>query len=78
MIWKIKPLDGKYYGTKIENERTGELIEIWLPLGIGGYRASNREIEEGWCPDHGFDHTETQRTYDAAYIICNALNEKLK
>lgn len=82
--WTIEPLKGKYYGTKIVNNETDEVIEVWLGF-IGNYTASEREKEQGWGqPDEDgfvdiyYDHVELQRSYDAAIIICEALNERLK
>lgn len=75
MTWKLEPLKGKYYGTRVINDWTGELIIVWLDLE---YKVSDRELEKGWQEDQGFDHVESQRSYEAAMIICEALNEKLK
>ena len=75
MTWKLEPLKGKYYGTKVWNDETDELIEVWLSSVL---KASEREIEDGWEEEHGYDHVESQRSYEAAMIICEALNEKLK
>lgn len=77
MTWKLEPLKGKYYGTRVINDWTGELIIIWLDLEDYG-KVSIREIEDGWEEEHGYDHVESQRSYEAAMIICEALNEKLK
>ena len=73
MTWKIKPLKGKYYGTIVENTETGEEINIWLGF-VGDYRASEREIQEGWEAGDGYDHVELQRSYVAAVLICDVLN----
>ena len=75
--WQIEPLKGKYYGTKIRNIETDELIEVWLNMEYD-YKPSSREIADGWQPDWGYDHVELQRSYEAAKIICAALNESLK
>lgn len=77
MTWKIEPLTGKYYGTQISNEDTGETVKVWFGF-VGNYKPSEREISQGWHPDMGYDHVELQRSYDAAAIICKALNEGLK
>lgn len=69
--WYVKPLKGKYYGTRITN---GEhLIEVWT--GHTG-RVSEREIAEGWTDEYGFDHVESDRDYKIACIICDALNKE--
>jgi len=64
--WFIHPLKGKYYGTVVDIGR-GK-VTVWLPLGEH-YAASEREIAEGWEPDDGFDHVETQESYAAAKLI---------
>lgn len=74
MIWQIKPLIGKYYGTVVKNTETGEEINIWLNF-IGSYRVSDREIKNGWETGDGYDHVELQRSYEAAVLICDALNK---
>lgn len=77
MNWTIEPLKGKYYGTKIRNTKTDELIEVWLGFE-GDYKPSSRELSNGWQPDYGYDHVELERSFEAAKIICEALNSKLK
>jgi hypothetical protein len=74
-MWTIKPLQGKYYGTIVENKRTGDEIVVWLSMGINKCRASDREYEEGWHEDCGYDHVELQHSYEAALKIMKALNE---
>lgn len=71
-MWYIEPLDGKYYGTRIVNDETDEVIEVWLDFDSAS--ASVREIENGWEPDAGYDHVESARSYKAACVICDALN----
>lgn len=73
-MWYIEPLQGKYYGTRIVNTETDDLIEVWLTLK-GEYKPSSRELENGWTPDYGFDHAETQESYETALKIVEKLNE---
>ena len=77
MTWKLEPLQGKYYGTRIVNDWTDDDIVIWLAFQED-CKVSDRELERGWDAQHGYDHVESQRSYEAAMIICEALNEKLK
>ena len=69
--WYIKPLNGKYYGTEITDG--DNVIEVWT--GYTG-KVSEREIEEGWTDDYGFDHVESDRDYKIACVICDALNKE--
>ena len=71
--WKIEPLEGKYYGTQIVNEQ-GSVIKVWLGEFNEGYRASDRELANGWEPDWGYDHVELQEDYEIALEIVRALN----
>lgn len=76
MSWIIKPLDGKYYGTVVENTETGEELNVWMDF-VGDYTASSREKAKGWGKDGDkyYDHVELQRSYDIAEVICKALNQ---
>ena len=69
--WFIKPLCGKYYGTIVTDGK--RVVEVW-----NGYtgKVSQREIDEGWTPDYGFDHVESDQDYKMALVICDALNEE--
>jgi hypothetical protein len=69
--WCIEPLDGKYYGTKITKGRN--CIEVWT--GYTG-KVSQRELDDGWDEEYGFDHVESDRDYKLACIICEALNKE--
>ena len=73
-MWQIEPLKGKYYGTRVVNTETDDLIEVWLSLKMGS-QPSSREFENGWTPDYGFDHVETQESYETALKIVEKLNE---
>lgn len=67
--WVLEPLHGKYYGSVV---RIGQgAVRVWLPMSMT-YEASEREIANGWEPDHGFDHVETQESYATACLIAQA------
>jgi hypothetical protein len=74
MTWKIKPLSGKYYGTEIEGDN-GDSICIWTPFSTP---VSTRELEGGWDEEYGIDHCESQKDYEYALVICEALNKMEK
>lgn len=77
-MWMIKPLEGKYYGTKIVNWETDDIIEVWLPFKTYTHdEVSEREKELGWGEDGDFyfDHVESKYSYEAAQKIVKALNE---
>lgn len=73
-MWVLQPLEGKYYGTQLLNLTTGDIIEVWLSMK-GDYRASDREIENGWDKECGYDHVELQSSYETAKKILKALND---
>ena len=70
-MWSIKPLEGKYYGTKISNGK--DQITVWTSFSTP---VSSREIEEGWDEDYGYDHVESEKDYRMALVICSALNKE--
>ena len=77
-MWVLAPLKGKYYGTKIFNEETGDVIEVWLSFKTYTQdEVSEREKELGWGEDgeYYYDHVESQYSYEAALKIVKALNE---
>ncbi len=68
--WRVLPLAGKYYGTKVEiGDRAA--VNVWLPCG-DSLMASVREVAKGWEIEDGFDHVETQESYEAACLISAA------
>jgi hypothetical protein len=69
--WFIEPLDGKYYGTRVTNG--DNVIVVWTGY-IG--KVSQRELDEGWTEEYGFDHVESDKDYNIACVICEALNSK--
>ncbi len=68
--WRVIPLNGKYYGTEVGIGDRG-IVNVWLPLG-SNYTASVREVARGWDLSDGFDHTETQESYETACLIAAA------
>lgn len=80
---KILPLEGKYYGTRIEFRKPGSKaaddvheIKIWTPDHFATPFASEREIENGWTPEDGHDHVEDAQSFKIATIICDALTKE--
>jgi hypothetical protein len=77
---QILPLDGKYYGTKIQisvdNGSGSDEMVVWTPDHFAEPFASEREIANGWNPADGHDHVEDVQSYKIAQIICEALTEK--
>jgi hypothetical protein len=72
---ELIPLDGKYYDTAIKVEFT-DCNPVYISLGGGsGSGPSPREIENGWEPDHGMDHTETMATFVLADLIFETLDD---
>lgn len=78
MTWVLSPLEGKYYGTKVENTKTGETASFWF--GFRTYtedEVSQREKDEGWNPfEQGYDHVEDRYSLEAAVTFVNAMNAK--
>jgi len=75
---KILPLNGKYYGTKVEFTDAQDMeheITIWTPDHYAGIFASEREIAGGWEPGDGHDHVEDVQSYTIAKLICKTLTE---
>ena len=69
-VWRIRPLRGKYYGTEIE---VGDgLITVWTPNHYASPFASEREIAQGWEPEHGHDHVEDVQSYANAQLVAAA------
>lgn len=71
--WYLKPLNGKYYCTEIESEKG--LIQVHGFMVDDSYRPSDRELEDGWVKETGYDHVELQSTYETALKIMEALNK---
>lgn len=74
MNWHIKALSGKYYGTEIcYNDEV--VFKVWKPDYFAKPFASTREIEQGWLPEDGCDHTEDQQSYNLAQMLVDFLND---
>jgi hypothetical protein len=77
--WEVEPLEPgrKYYGTKVRLN-ADSVVEVWT--NSGPMKASEREIANGWEPDHGFDHVESATDLANARLIAAApeLLEALK
>ena len=67
--WEIEPLQGKYYGTRILLD--SGVIEVWTG-GSRPQKPSEREIADGWTPDVGMDHVESEEDYANACLISSA------
>lgn len=68
MEFKVLPLKGKYYGTRIQVQEG--VVEVW---GTGNYSpVSPREIATGWTPDYGYDHVESADDYRNACLLAAA------
>jgi len=67
--WEIEPLQGKYYGTRILLD--SGVIEVWTD-GSRPQKPSEREIADGWTPDVGMDHVESEEDYANACLISAA------
>jgi hypothetical protein len=74
----ILPLDGKYYGTKVQIDFGNEdktWVEVWY---MGDYKPSARELAL-LHPGEEFEgcdtHYETADGYRIAKIICDAINQ---
>lgn len=76
----ILPLEGKYYGTKVQiclpgTPDTDEIL-VWCPDHFARPFASKREIANGWSAKlDGHDHVEDQQSYKIASVICEALTK---
>lgn len=69
--WFIEPLSGKYYGTNVTDGK--RVVQVW-----NGYtgEVSQRELDEGWTEECGFDHVESAQDYKMALAICDVLNKE--
>jgi hypothetical protein len=67
--WTVLPLFGKYYGTLVSAKDWN--IKVWARVRSDS-RPSVREVAEGWEPDWGFDHVETEESYATAQLIAAA------
>lgn len=71
----LEPLEGKYYETVILVD-LGNHRGLRISIGGWGGEASEREKKNGWEPDYGMDHVETQDAYEVAKKIVKLLEDK--
>jgi hypothetical protein len=71
----LMPLPSKHYSTDVWVTVSVEGHEYSLLVSVAGYapKASSREIERGWEPDWGMDHTESEAHLDIAQRVVTAL-----
>lgn len=72
--WSVEDLSGKYYGTRVVSDNGGVIV-VWTGFDNSG--ASIRERNDGWEEGDGYDHIESQRDFEIATIICDALNNRI-
>jgi hypothetical protein len=77
----IEPLSGKHYGTEVFVKVFDQFgFSNDISISISGYypAPSQREIDNGWEPDEGMDHVETEAEHVIALIIKEALEKWIK
>ena len=69
---ELQPLPNKHYETSLIVEVEGRTFKV----SICGYgpTPSQREIDNGWQPDHGMDHVESEEHLFLAQKIMEALS----
>lgn len=75
-MFYVMPLEGKHYGTLIEDTESDLTLTIWV--GFKKYttdEVSPRELEAGWYYDLGYDHVESVYDIESAQAVCDKLNE---
>jgi hypothetical protein len=73
---KLRPLQGKYYGTIVELN-DGSTIEVWAPDHFAKPFASEREMAAGYDAEEGsHDHVESVRDLAIAQAIVDFCNLK--
>ena len=79
--WKLAPLAGKYYGTKILDADDEEVVSFWDHDYTHPSHPSPREkanfgnwTEEAWADYCCDSHWENERDYARALAIVNAMN----
>ena len=72
----LRPLPSKFYSTEINLVVKVGNNNYNLYIDISGYApvASEREIAQGWSPEDGMDHTESEAHYRIAKAICACLD----
>lgn len=71
---ELEPLRSKWYSTKIEVVAEGKLFSI--EVRGAGSSPSPREYENGYLPDEGMDHVESDEVYRMALVIMEALRKE--
>lgn len=72
--FKMEPLKSKHYSTDIPLEVNGN--NFLIRISGNGTKPSKREIDRGWEPEHGMDHTESEEhTYLASLILLKLTEE---
>jgi hypothetical protein len=74
--FKLLPLSGKYYGTKLDSKH-GEL-DVWLSDHYAIPFGSEREIANGWVPADGHDHVEDKNSLEVAQFLESAPDAIIK
>ena len=75
---ELDPLPSKHYDTTLSVVVEVEGTDYNLSVSVAGYapKASRREVERGWNPDWGMDHTESESHLAIAELICEALKKE--
>jgi len=73
----LMPLPTKHYSTDVKVAVSVGGEEYYLMVSVSGYapNASAREKEQGWEPDWGMDHIESEAHLGIAQTIVAALTE---
>ena len=73
----ILPLEPKHYSTDLVVEVEVDGSQYALRVSIAGYapKPSIRAKLQGWEPDWGMDHTESETHLALAHLIANTIAE---
>lgn len=73
----IRPLETKHYATDVEVEVEVDGEQYPLVVSIAGYapKPSIRARLQGWEPDRGMDHVESESHHMIAQLIASTLAE---
>lgn len=71
---ELEPLRSKWYSTRIEVTAEGKPFSI--EVSGTGSSPSPREYENGYFPDEGMDHVESDEVYRMALVIMEALKKE--
>lgn len=75
----LEPLESKHYLTEVVVYVEDAHGREWtVGVDIHGYypNPSQREFDDGWEPDRGMDHVETEAEYKIALAVAEALKGK--